>query len=98
VYDEHIVAYRDHGPSMHPALIDAVKPGDDLLYANIVTLDGLVIGGWRRTVKAREVVIETDLFVPLGTTERGSLEAAACRYGQFHGLPVAIVERTIDRS
>jgi hypothetical protein len=97
-YDEHTVAYRDHGPSMHPALVDAVKPGDDLLYFNIVTLDGLVIGGWRRTIKAREVVIETDILVPLRPAERASLEAAADRYGQFHGLPVSIVERKVDRS
>jgi hypothetical protein len=97
-YDEHIVAYRDHGPSMHPALISAVTPGDDLLNANIVTLDGLVIGGWRRTVEAREVVIETDLLVQFDPAERKSLEAAADRYGQFLGLPVSIVERMIDRS
>lgn len=98
VYDEHIVAYRDHGPSIHPALIGAVKPEDDVLNFNIVALGGLVIGGWRRTIKAREIVIETDLLLSLNTAVRESLEAAAGQYGQFHGLPVSIVERTVDRS
>ncbi len=98
VYDEHVVAYRDHGPTLHPEIVDYAKSNEGLLYANVISRDGLLIGGWRRTVKADEVIIETTIPIPLGADEQASLEAAAERYGRFLGLPVSIVERKVDGS
>jgi hypothetical protein len=97
-YDEHVVAYRDHRPSLDPQIAGLVKPGDDTFFAHIVVRDGLVIGGWRRSVTKREVLVETDLLVPLSDGERQSLEEQAERFGRFLGLAARVVERAIGRS
>jgi hypothetical protein len=58
--------------------------------AHIITLNGLVIGGWRRTLRRKEVTITTNLLVTLDEGAQAALEAAAEGYGRFLGLPVKI--------
>ena len=84
-YDEHIVAYKDHEPTLDPGL-PARKPGDDTLAAHLIVRDGLVTGGWRRTLKARRVEIRAKLLVALRREERAMMQAAADAYGGFLGL------------
>ncbi len=88
--DEHLVAYRDHGPSLDPALLDAPFPLSEALAAHLVVRDGLVVGGWRRAVERRRVVVTTNLLVTLRAAERAALEAAADDYGRFMGMPIAL--------
>lgn len=92
-YDEHLVAYRDHTPSLDPALVGRVGSTSESLAVHIIVRDGLVVGGWRRIVKARGVTIETDLLVPLAGAEQASLDAAAAGFGRFVGLPVTVVPK-----
>src|SRR5690606_12086020 len=47
-YDEHIVAYRDHGPSLDPRAPHALAGWGTALTAHQVVRDGLVVGGWPR--------------------------------------------------
>lgn len=89
-YDEHIVAYRDHAPSLHPDLRRPLDPGDDSLNAHIIVKDGLVIGGWRRTVQKKQVIVKTRPLVPLDLAGRAELEAAAASYARFLGLAVKL--------
>ena len=87
-YDEHVVAYRDHGPSCHPAARHALNVRGGPLDAHFVTVDGLIVGGWRRKVEAKRVVVTTNLLVALRGPERAALDRAFEDYGQFLGLPV----------
>jgi hypothetical protein len=89
-YDEHIVAYKDHGPSLDPAIRPRLVPDTPALLAHLVAVDGLVVGGWRRTIQRNEAVIETDLLRPLSNTEQAALGAAADGYGRFLGLPARL--------
>ncbi|MBA2706631.1 MAG: winged helix DNA-binding domain-containing protein [Gemmatimonadaceae bacterium] len=89
-YDEHLVAYRDHNPSFNPALLRPEGVQREALVAHIVTLNGFVVGGWRRTVTADRVVIETSLLKDLTLAETKALERSASDYGRFMGLPVTI--------
>jgi len=90
-YDEHLVAYKDHGPSFDPAVFRQLDAGDDALMAHIVVVDGLVVGGWRRSVRRNDVVVTTNLLVGLDGAEQAGLEAAAEDYGRFLGLPVSLL-------
>ena len=92
-YDEHVVAYRDHGPSLDPQAPGALAGWGTALTAHLVVRDGLVVGGWRRTVEKRNVTVTTDLLAPLDEAERAALEAAANAYGRFLGLPVRVEAR-----
>jgi hypothetical protein len=50
-YGEHLVAYKDHAPSFAPAVFRTPSREKPALTAHIVTIDGLVVGGWRGTVE-----------------------------------------------
>lgn len=90
-YDEHLIAYRDHSASFDAALLQDLDPQNDALLGHIIVLNGQVIGGWRRTVKKQEIVIETKLLVALGTAEFAALRVAADDYGRFMDLPVTLI-------
>jgi hypothetical protein len=90
-YDEHVVAYKDHGPSLDPAARDALRSRTDgPLDAHLVTRAGLVVGGWRRTLEKGVVVVKADLLVVLRHKEQAALEQAAEGYGRFIRLPVVL--------
>jgi len=90
-YDEHVVAYKDHGPSCHPAAMRALHTrGGEGLDAHLIALNGLVVGGWRRVLQTQRVVARTDLLIAFRASERKALHRAAEDYSRFMGLPVAL--------
>jgi hypothetical protein len=92
-YDECLIAYKDYAPSLDPRLDAAGTRGFlyDALSRHIVTLDGKVAGGWRRTIAKQRVNVETKLLVPFTDSQHSALSAAAERYGRFLGMPVDVV-------
>lgn len=91
-YDEHVVAYRDHGPSLDTGAPRALDGWGSALTAHLVVRNGLVVGGWRRTLEKKRVVVKLTLPVVLNPSEQAALEAAAESYGRFLGLPVVLTE------
>jgi hypothetical protein len=89
-YDEHVVAYRDHTPSLDPRAPAALENWGNALTAHLVSLNGLVLGGWRRTVEGAEIVVRMDLPIPLSNPERAGVKRELQRYGEFLGLPVTL--------
>ena len=91
-YDEHLVAYRDH---------TSTRTGDMsrrayVLGAHAVVSNGLVIGGWRRTLGPEHVEIDVTLLTELSSGERRALQRAAEHYARFLGLSAEltiVVER-----
>ena len=92
-YDEHVVAYRDHGPSLDPQAPHALAGWGTGLTAHQVVRDGLVVGGWRRRVQQRQATVTAEVLVPLDAAERAALAGAAEAYGRFLGLPVTVEAR-----
>jgi hypothetical protein len=89
-YDEHVVAYRDHGPSIDPRAPRVLDGWGNALTAHLVVVNGLVVGGWRRTIDPKQVIVRLTLPIPLRKSELAALERAALVYGEFLGLPVVI--------
>jgi hypothetical protein len=80
-YDELLVAFKDRSAMTDfPELRDA--PQVSVLRTQFVTVDGRVVGGWRRLLTAREVVVMVQLWRPLSSAERSGLERAAARYAE----------------
>ncbi|MCI0398089.1 MAG: winged helix DNA-binding domain-containing protein [Chloroflexi bacterium] len=90
-FDEHFVAYKDHQPSLDPAVLNNLPPPEEALRAHIIVRNGLVIGGWQRTLQKNEVIVKPKLLIPLNTTGQTALKAAAEAYGRFLGLPVTLL-------
>ena len=89
-YDEHVVAYRDHGPSLDPRNPHALYGWGNGLTPHLVVLNGLVIGGWKRRVERDRVVITPSVPVPLQVREQRALERAAAEYGRYLGESVVL--------
>jgi len=91
-YDEFVGSFRDNTVSIAPDVRKKLRTHSEALMVNIVTSNGRVVGGWRRTASKREIVIATQLLVPLSTQERTALAEAAKAYGRFMQLPVTVIE------
>ena len=90
--DEYTVSYRNHDPIFDRALLGD-RPVDDVFFVHVIARDGLLVGGWRREVEGRTVVVEIDLLVELDAVDRSSLEVTAAEYGRFIGSPVRVEAR-----
>jgi hypothetical protein len=90
-YDEHVVAYRDHSHSVDPAAREAMRSrGSQPLAVHLIARDGLVVGGWRRTIALTHATVTAQLLVSLSAQEKNVLKAAAEDYGRFLNLPVKV--------
>ena len=88
-YDEYLGSYVDYDPIFDPALPRARNVAD-VLGAHIVVRDGFVVGGWRRAIGPKSVMITVTLLLPLTSHEQTALERAAEGYGRFLGLPADV--------
>ncbi|MGC4091158.1 MAG: hypothetical protein QM756_25440 [Polyangiaceae bacterium] len=59
-----------------------------LLANHVVVRNGVVVGGFRRTLHKADVQIEVTLLESLDEAELSALEAEAARYANFLGLSV----------
>jgi hypothetical protein len=90
-YDEHVVAYRNHSPSLDPAAVEALRTRTDRpLDAHLVARNGLIVGGWKRTLDRQAAVAEVISLVTLKPRDRAALKVAAQAYGVFVGLPISV--------
>lgn len=87
VYDETLVGYQD----LRYVVADpenGVEPFD-----RVLAVDGLSAGRWQRTIRPFSVLLEVELYGPLGAAELAAVRAEAERFGEFLGLPAELVIR-----
>jgi hypothetical protein len=85
-YDELVTAFKDRSAMLDPR----ITPRLDVLSAHFVLIDGRIVGGWRRTLGKREVLISAQLLRPLSVRERKGLDAAAASYARSLGLELRL--------
>lgn len=54
-------------------------------------LDGHVVGGWKRRLRADGMEAEVKLFTKLNTTARLALDEELRRYETFTGVPLRVM-------
>jgi len=92
-YDEYFIGFKDRSAIGDVAKQAGIKGDDPALIAHIIILDGQIVGGWRRTLKRDEVLLETSLITKLTKVEEKAVTDAAMRFGRFLGLPVSLNHR-----
>lgn len=93
-YDEHVVAYRNHAHSLDPAAREALQGSRrEALAVHLISRNGLVVGGWRRTFERRQAVVTTQLLTPLKPRETKALAQAAAAFGRFLEMLVTVRTR-----
>lgn len=88
-FDEYLVGYTDRSAVIEPQFLMMVNAGGGLLNPTIV-VDGQVLGTWKRTLKAKSVVVSPQWFTAPTTAQKDALSFAAQRYGSFLNLPVIL--------
>jgi len=89
-FDEYLLGYGDRTAMLAMEHSEAIVPGGNGIFKPTIVADGEVVGTWKRTIKAREIVVE---LVPFGDLSRTALEGlaeAARAYGAFKGRPVRL--------
>jgi len=86
-YDEYLIAFKNHSAKFDQVVLQRLNREDDAIRAHVVVIDGLVVGGWQRSISAREATVTTSLLRPISQGERSSLYAAAERFGRFLERP-----------
>jgi hypothetical protein len=56
-----------------------------VLFAHVIEIDGQLVGGWRRVVKARSVGVETTYLANVTASERKAVETQIARYRSYSG-------------
>jgi hypothetical protein len=62
--------------------------GGNALIANVVVIDGQLVGGWRRKPGPESVGLDLTLLTRLSKAEQDRLLREVRRYGKFSGKPV----------
>ena len=89
-YDEYFVGFKDRSAFNARVRAAGVKARTDALSGHVLTINGQIVGGWRRTFVRQSVVIEPKLLIRLIEAERRAVGVAARRFGRFLALPVEI--------
>jgi hypothetical protein len=89
-YDEYFIGLKDRSAFGARLESSGVRPRTSALSGNVVVINGQIVGGWRRTLVGRTVVIEPKSLIRLSEAERRGVGSAAQRLGRFLSLPVEI--------
>ena len=89
-FDEYFVGFRNRSAIAERLRGVGADRRVDALMGHVVSVDGQIVGGWRRTL-GKTATVELRLFVPLTTPEHRLVRAAVDRFGRFLQLPVRVL-------
>jgi hypothetical protein len=95
-YDEYFIGFKDRSAIGEVVRQANIPEYESALIGNVIVLNGQLVGGWRRTLSKKEVLVETTLIPKLGKAEKQLIEDAAERFGRFLNLPVSILHKEFN--
>ena len=91
-FDEYTVGYTDRSAMMHP--VHPFRPelfAFSSILANVVTIEGQVVGAWRRAETKDRLRVEVRPLARLTAPERAAVDQAGARLSKFLERPVEVV-------
>ncbi|MDP9177684.1 MAG: winged helix DNA-binding domain-containing protein [Gemmatimonadota bacterium] len=89
-YDEYFIGFKDRSAIGERLRKSRAKPPSQSFIANLVMIDGQLVGGWTRGFTKDHVSVALNIVTQVTRAERKEVIAAATSYGEFLGLPVDI--------
>lgn len=89
-YDEFFIGFRDRSAMLRRVGEQGLPNPSQAVFANVVAIDGQLVGGWKRDIGARAACVQLALATPLTAPERGAVDVAMQRYARFLGMPVSL--------
>jgi hypothetical protein len=83
-YDEYFISYKDRRAAIHPDF-NQKSLVERLVFDSPLTLDGQVVGGWKRVFGKDFVTIQLKPFTKLTRADREVVMVAARKYARFLG-------------
>jgi len=90
-FDEYVLGYKDRRDVLAPEHASKIVPGNNGIFMPAIVVAGQVVGTWTRTRTPSALGLTLYPFTPLTATD-DSIAAAAQRYGDFIGVPVASID------
>ena len=91
IYDEYVMGYKDRS-AMLGTLEKEKFDVASIAFDNLIVMDSMLIGSWKRTLSTREVLIETNFNITLTNNIQKAVAADVERYGKFLGLSPVMVQ------
>jgi len=95
-FDEYLLGYGDRTAALAREHSEAIVPGGNGMFKPTIVVDGEVVGTWKRTLRAREIVIETAPFARLPSPVHEGLAKAVEAYGAFTGRPARLAKAVVS--
>ena len=92
-YDEYFIGFKDRSAIGEAVRQAGVRGDDPAFLANVIVLDGQLVGGWKRTLKKDTIQVECTLVIDLTKAQERAVEEAISRYGKFLQVHAQLVER-----
>jgi hypothetical protein len=92
-YDEYFIGLKDRSAIGEVVRGAGINSDDPSFLANVIILDGQLVGGWKRTLKKNAVLLEFTLVVDLTNAQERAVAEAARQYAEFLRLRAERVER-----
>jgi hypothetical protein len=89
-YDEYFIGFRDRSAILSVVKRISLLPGDPMFTLHVISLNGQIVGGWRRTMSRKSAKVEITLGMKPKPDERTAIDRAAQRYGDFLELPLEV--------
>lgn len=89
-YDEYFIGYKDRSAIAQRLGHSKLVEGGNFLLANVVFVDGQLVGGWRRRLDTSAAIVELKLLSKLTPDEKDRVTTAANRFGKFLGSDVEL--------
>lgn len=89
-FEEYLLGYKDRTAVVTPdRAVASYKNG---IFFPIIVVDGQVVGTWKRTIKAKNIVVSFEPFESLSASTLKQARAKAERYGEFMGQPIVFAD------
>jgi hypothetical protein len=89
-FDEYFIGLKDRSALAARLKSSGAKPKTSTLAGYFLAVNGQMVGGWRRTIVGRTVIVEAKPLIRLSEAERRAVVVAARRFGQFLELQAEI--------
>lgn len=84
-FDEFMLGYKDRTLQVLEGAMDHIVPGGNGMFRATVAIDGIAVATWKRTLRAKRVSVDVELFRRLGMKQQTQMHAAFGRYASYLG-------------
>jgi hypothetical protein len=89
-FDEYFIGFKDRSAIREVAQKVDIANNDPSLNANVIVLNGQVVGSWKRSFKKETVAIESSPIIKLTKNEKEAVKLASEKFGNFLGMSSTI--------